>query len=134
MSINLNESWICLGEVSQYPIGEKVEKTIDDKRVFIYRNEDVFYAFEENCPHQRRTLKTAVIKGEIIKCIWHEMLFNLDDGSVLDDSNYSGIPPLKVYKTKIENDLLYLEKNGVYQRSKLPKKRHVCKCSCEESE
>ena len=107
-----DQSWINVGQVDDFPEGEKVEKVVHRDRVLILRQEGRWHAFEALCPHMSRLLDKATLKGNELECIWHNIRFNIDTGDIVYKSGFIGIPDLKIYEIKIDNGSVYVKSDG----------------------
>jgi len=67
-----------------------------------------FFVFESRCPHVGQPLDLAKVERNELTCNWHNMVFKLEDGEIIYDSGFIGIPKLKVFKVKIENDMVWI--------------------------
>lgn len=76
----------------------------------IYRSpDDVYYATDGHCTHERTLLCDGLVEGGIIECPKHNGRFDYTSGKAL------GAPVLvdvRTYPTKIINDTVYLEIGG----------------------
>ncbi len=104
-----NKIWIKVGNVDDFPEGEKIEKNINKTAILILRHNDKWFALEAICPHMSQPLHNAKIRGNILECIWHNMSFNMDTGKIVFDSGFMEIPNLKIYKIKVENKEVYVK-------------------------
>ncbi|MDY6954327.1 MAG: Rieske (2Fe-2S) protein [Thermodesulfobacteriota bacterium] len=106
------QEWIPVGAVDDFPEGEKVERVVNRKRILVLRHKDRWRAFEALCPHMSRSLQRSRVDGNILECIWHNMRFNIDTGAITYASGFIGIPDLKVYEIRVENDTVYVKDEG----------------------
>jgi nitrite reductase/ring-hydroxylating ferredoxin subunit len=106
------DRWIHVGEVDDFPEGEKVEKVVHKERLLILREKDKWHAFEALCPHMSRLLDNARLKGKELECIWHNIRFHIETGEILDSSGFIDIPDLKVYEIKIEEGRVYVKSDS----------------------
>ena len=51
--------------------------------LLLVRTKTRIHACSAVCPHQNRSLKEAIVRGESIICPWHGALFDLSDGRSL---------------------------------------------------
>jgi len=107
-----NEKWIHVGNVEDFPEGEKVEKVVNRTPILILRQEDKWHAFEALCPHMSRSLQRSRVDGNILECIWHNMRFNIETGAIVYESGFIGIPDLKIYETRVEKQEVYVKAEG----------------------
>ncbi len=105
------QKWIFVGEVNNFPPGEKVKVKIDENPIFVILQNKKGYAFDTKCPHMSRSIKDASVNSNILECIWHNMKFDLNTGAVIDASGYFNIPPLKVYPVRVIDEKVYVNPN-----------------------
>jgi len=80
---------------------------IDGKKIALYNVEGRIYAIDPECTHMKGPLcKGRIIQGKYIQCPWHGATFDLETGNVMSGPTKKD---LKVYKIKIENDIVYLD-------------------------
>ncbi len=111
MSLLNQQKWISVGEVNDFPSGEKIEVEIDEKPIFVMLQNKKGYAFDAKCPHMSRSIKDSPVNGNILECIWHNIKYDLNTGDITDDSGYFNIPPLKVYAVRIIDERVYVNPN-----------------------
>jgi apoptosis-inducing factor 3 len=107
-----DQGWINVGDVDDFPEGEKVERTLQKNRILILRQQGEWHAFEALCPHMSRLLDNATLKGNELECIWHNIRFKIDTGEIVYESGFIGIPDLKVYEIKVDNGSVYVKSDG----------------------
>ena len=71
--------------------------------ILLAREGDHFYAFQNKCPHQNKSLVGASIDGGYIVCPWHKYGFSCETG------RGNGLY-LEKYPLKFEEDGVYLGK------------------------
>ena len=101
MDIPADQPWIRVGSVDDFPEGMKIECLLADKPILILRQGDRWFAFEALCPHMSRPLEGGEVDGTHLQCRWHNMIFSLETGEVLDDSGFFDILGLEVYDVRI---------------------------------
>lgn len=107
---NSNTTWIKAGAAVDFPSGEKVELTLKNKLIMILNHpvSGKYYAFEARCPHQSRTLATATLHGNNLRCNWHGMTYDLETGVKTDTAGYIGMPDLEIFPVKIEDGNVFV--------------------------
>jgi nitrite reductase/ring-hydroxylating ferredoxin subunit len=83
----------------------------DDFEVVAYKIDGKYYAVANTCPHNHsHVMHEGVVDKELyLTCPVHGYRFHLETGEVPPNSaEMSG--KLEIYKTKIENEVLYVEK------------------------
>lgn len=108
MDIGTDQVWIRVGTIEDFPEGMKVECLLADKQLLILRHHDQWFAFESLCPHMSRPLEGARVEENQLYCQWHNMIFSVETGEVLDDSGFFDIPPLEVYDVRVDDGEVYV--------------------------
>ena len=103
-----DQTWTSVGKVSDFPEGEKIERSLNRSRILILRQNNKWHAFECLCPHMSRPLNGAQVSGNVLECRWHNMCFNMETGAIVYASGYIDIPDLKVHEIKVENGQVYV--------------------------
>ncbi len=99
--------WIKAFHLDELKEKEMVLFKYDNLEIIIYKYDDKnIYAFENRCSHEDYPLIDGFIQGKEIECAKHGAKFNIETGDVLC---MPAAVPIKVYKTKIENNILYLD-------------------------
>jgi nitrite reductase/ring-hydroxylating ferredoxin subunit len=83
----------------------------DDTEIVIFNVNGIYYAVANTCPHnQSHVMHEGFVDNELyVTCPVHGYRFSLKTGMVPpDNKEMSG--KLEIYKTKIENGELYVEK------------------------
>lgn len=91
---------------AELPSGEKKVVEISDDSILVVNNNGRFYAVSNLCTHEQVELVNGFLLGDEIVCPAHLSRFKLETGSV---SNPPATIPLKIYKTVLQNDEVYLE-------------------------
>jgi nitrite reductase/ring-hydroxylating ferredoxin subunit len=104
--------FIKLCSISKLPERRGIKFTIDDDtEIIAYSIDGKYYAAANTCPHNHshQMHEGYVDENLYLTCPIHGYKFQLETGEVPPDSiEMSG--KLKLYKTKVENDELYVEK------------------------
>jgi len=106
------QKWIHVGNVQDFPEGEKVERVVNRKPVLVLRRGSKWHAFEALCPHMSRSLQSARVDGNVLECIWHNMRFSIETGAIAYESGFIGIPDLNIYQIRVENQEVYVKDEG----------------------
>jgi 3-phenylpropionate/trans-cinnamate dioxygenase ferredoxin subunit len=80
--------------------------SIKDKQYLVAKINDILYVTSDMCTHEDAELTMGCLKGTTVKCPLHGSFFDLTTGLAL---NEPADEPIKVYKTIIENDQLYID-------------------------
>ena len=113
MSDLQNNDWVNLGPTDDYPQGKIVSRTIGRNTVLIYHEDRDWYVFEPRCPHMSRSLENARIQNGSLECAWHNMVFDLRTGAVIEDSGFFDIPALTVYNIKVVRGEVFAALAGI---------------------
>jgi len=108
MDIGTDQAWIRVGRIEDFPEGMKVECLLADKQLLVLRQQDQWFAFEALCPHMSRPLEGSEADENQLNCKWHNMIFSLETGEILDDSGFFDIPPLEVYDVRVDDGDVYV--------------------------
>ena len=71
--------------------------------IMLAREGEVFYAFQNKCPHQNKSLEGCSIDEGIIICPWHKYAFSCETG--MGHGLY-----IDKYPLKFENDAVFIGK------------------------
>lgn len=103
------ENWIKTYATSEIDNEDIKEFSLPDgKKIAIYNVENSFYATDLFCTHEKVSLCDGFIDGDTIECPLHQGVFKISTGEVLES------PPtesLKTYKTKIEENFIFININ-----------------------
>lgn len=98
-------SWHDLGPVGDQPDNRVFN--IDTDEVWIFRQDAMFIAVSNICPHKMGPISEGILEGGVIECPWHGFRFDINDGNSVGRK----CPSLRVYEAKIEGGhLLVREK------------------------
>jgi nitrite reductase/ring-hydroxylating ferredoxin subunit len=88
-------------------IPEKGVKLVQlgSEKICISRNGELFFAFEQFCPHRMASLNQGTIVRNEIVCPLHSYRFNLVTGNVVSGQ----CPDLKVYKVQLSDEGLEIQ-------------------------
>ncbi|NQW19318.1 MAG: nitrite reductase (NAD(P)H) small subunit [Chloroflexi bacterium] len=96
----ITKTKIKVCSVSDIPIGEGREVTLDGKRIALFRSRNgSIYATQAACPHRQGPLADGIMSDTKITCPMHELLFDLVSGEALDGL----CDGLKTYKVDVDS-------------------------------
>ena len=72
--------WHHVGEVDDFPSGQRRELVVAGQIVALFRVENEFFALDGICPHQGGPLGKGDLAGCIVTCPWHGFQFDVRDG------------------------------------------------------
>ena len=98
----MSASYQTVARVGEIPEGEGRPFEVDGRAIALILDDGVYYAIDDNCPHQGAPLCDGLIMDRTVTCTWHGWRFALDDGRWLDS------PKSKVrvgtYPVRVEGD------------------------------
>jgi 3-phenylpropionate/trans-cinnamate dioxygenase ferredoxin component len=99
--------WTKVCDVKSMKNGDLLDFDIDDKKILISKSRDKVYATDRICTHAYADLSTGFINEDekTITCPLHMSAFKLEDGT---PQNLPAEEPLKTYKTKIQDNYVYI--------------------------
>jgi 3-phenylpropionate/trans-cinnamate dioxygenase ferredoxin component len=99
--------WIKACEVKELKNSELVGFDFNEKKILISRIRDRVYATDRICTHAYADLSTGFMNEDegTITCPLHMSSFRLEDGT---PQNLPAEEPLKTYKTKIQDNSVYI--------------------------
>ena len=72
----------------------------------VYNLEGEFYVTDDHCTHGPGSLSEGVIDGDLIECNFHQGVFNIRTGEVVQPPC---MVPVKTYTTVVEDGRVYIE-------------------------
>lgn len=99
--------WIKVCDVKSMKNGDLLDFDIYDKKILISKSKDKVYATDRICTHAYADLSTGFINEDerTVTCPLHMSAFKLEDGI---PQNLPAEEPLKTYKTKIQDNYIYI--------------------------
>jgi 3-phenylpropionate/trans-cinnamate dioxygenase ferredoxin subunit len=99
--------WIKVCDVKSMKNGDLLDFDIYDKKILISKSKDKVYATDRICTHAYADLSTGFINEDerTVTCPLHMSAFKLEDGT---PQNLPAEEPLKTYKTKIQDNYIYI--------------------------
>ena len=99
--------WIKACEVKELNNSELVGFDFNENKILISRIRDRVYATDRICTHAYADLSTGFMNEDegTITCPLHMSSFRLEDGT---PQNLPAEEPLKTYKTKIQDNSVYI--------------------------
>lgn len=98
-------TWIDIGIVGEIDNqGYKIVE-VDDRTIAIFNLEGLYFAFEDNCPHQHLPLADGLVCNDTITCPYHGAVFNIKTGAVLAPPACSD---LHTYPTRVLDDKIQI--------------------------
>ncbi len=103
------KNWVAVGPVGDFPDGIMVPCRAGHRSLLVLHRPPQWHAFDAVCPHMSRPLADAHIDGNRLECIWHNMIFDLNTGSIQDDSGFMDIPDLSVYPVIVAEERVWAQ-------------------------
>jgi 3-phenylpropionate/trans-cinnamate dioxygenase ferredoxin subunit len=99
--------WIKACELKELNSSQLADFDFNDKKILISNIRGKVYAIDRICTHAYADLSTGFMneEEETITCPLHMSSFKMKDGT---PQNLPAEVPLKTYKTKIEDSLVYI--------------------------
>lgn len=99
-------SKIKLINVNDIKNDDMLQVSINGENYLVAKINDRFFVTSDMCTHEDAELTMGCLKGTTVKCPLHGSYFDLTSGLAL---NEPAEDPIKVYKTIIENNHLYID-------------------------
>lgn len=99
--------WIKACEVKELNNSELLGFDFNEKKILISKIRDGVYATDRICTHAYADLSTGFLNEDegTVTCPLHMSSFKLEDGT---PQNLPAEEPLKTYKTKIQDNSVYI--------------------------
>jgi len=99
--------WIKACEVKELNNSELLGFDFNEKKILISKIRDRVYATDRICTHAYADLSTGFLNEDegTVTCPLHMSSFKLEDGT---PQNLPAEEPLKTYKTKIQDNSVYI--------------------------
>ena len=72
----------------------------------VFNLDGTFYVTDDACTHGPGSLSEGCIDGDMIECNFHQGVFNIRTGDVIQPPP---IVPVKTYKTVVVDDIVYID-------------------------
>ena len=104
--------WVQVGTVSDFPMdgGSTIKYGKVQIAVYNFTSRGEWYATQNMCPHRKAFVMSRGMIGDAagvpkVACPLHKKTFSLQDGSSLQDEEYS----IRTFPVKVEDDQVYLD-------------------------
>src|SRR5919205_4065562 len=99
--------WIKVCEENSLKDGDLLDFDYKDKKILVARAGDEVFATDRICTHAYADLSTGFMNADekTVTCPLHMSAFKLEDGT---PRNLPAEEPLKTYKTKIQDNYVYI--------------------------
>lgn len=103
-------AWFKVGQTTSMSDGGLVKANVNNEEILIMKIKDNYYATSCYCTHEDYDLSEGFIDEGKLICPNHFATFEPYDGSVANPpEGADDIPPLKSYKTKVENNEIFVD-------------------------
>ncbi|MBN2487441.1 MAG: Rieske (2Fe-2S) protein [Methanosarcinaceae archaeon] len=104
-------SWFyAIGE-NELIDGGKMPLSLEGNKILLIRQEGVFYAISNKCPHMGCPLSRGILDGHVIKCPCHDWQFDIRDGEFLSAREIK----IPVFGTKVSDGRVFVKIYGAVQ-------------------
>jgi nitrite reductase/ring-hydroxylating ferredoxin subunit len=99
--------WVKVCDSKSLKSGEMLDFDLNDKKILIININNNIYASDRICTHAYADLSTGFLNEneKTVTCPLHMSVFDLQNGNPL---NLPAEVPLKIYKTKKENNSIFV--------------------------
>lgn len=98
--------FVSVSKASDISPGNLVAFDVRGTRVTVANVGGTLYAFDDTCTHEECSLADGDLAGATVTCMCHGAEFDVRTGEVLAPP---APLPVKVYRTRIEGDVLQIE-------------------------
>jgi nitrite reductase/ring-hydroxylating ferredoxin subunit len=100
------EGFVPAIKTADVPANGMVVVDLQGTRIAVANVEGAYYAFDDECTHEQCSLAEGDLAGTTVTCMCHGAEFDVRSGAVLAPP---AVVPIKVYRTRIEDDALHVE-------------------------
>ncbi|UJF35562.1 MocE family 2Fe-2S type ferredoxin [Paenibacillus hexagrammi] len=101
------KSWIEACAAEEIDVEDVIRFDFEDRTFAIYRTEDnMYYATDGFCTHERVHLATGLVMGNIIECPKHNGRFNIPTGAA---KRRPACEALQTYPVKVEEGKVFIQ-------------------------
>lgn len=97
------EGFECVCTVDDVPEHMPRAVEVKERRVLICRRGDEFYAVDEICPHENKSMRRGVLVQNEIMCPHHQYRFNLKTGRC-----HRRCAPVKTYEVEVIDEQVWV--------------------------
>jgi len=101
--------FIDIASVAAIPIGESKAFLVAGRRVLVVHSPKGWFALDDHCPHQERTLEGALVKQASLECPWHSVEIELTTGAVLNSMGFVNLPPVRTFSIEERNGRILVD-------------------------
>lgn len=99
--------FVNASSINDIPPGSMKTVFVRGKKIAVANMDGEFFAIDDTCSHEECSLGSeGFLDGNVVICGCHGATFDVTNGDVL---SLPATQPVKSYKTKIENNEIYVE-------------------------
>jgi len=103
---DLMAEFVLAIKTTDVPANGMVAVDLKGTRIAVANVQGVYYAFDDECTHERCSLAEGDLAGTIVTCMCHGAEFDVRSGAVLAPP---ALVAVNVYRTRVDGDALYIE-------------------------
>lgn len=97
-------AWFFTMDENELGDDEKKLLLVEGEKLLLLRQEGVFYAISNKCPHMDCPFSKGTLEGYVIKCPCHDWRFDIRSGEFLNAREIK----VPVYETKVADGKVYV--------------------------
>lgn len=96
--------WVDVGLPTEIADNECKVVEINNIPIAVFNLGGMFYAIEDNCPHQHLPLADGVVENNTITCPFHGAMFDIPSGAVLSPPACEDLNtyPVRMHEGKLQ--------------------------------
>jgi NAD(P)H-dependent nitrite reductase small subunit len=98
--------YVTVGKVAEIPDRSARCVEVEGRKIAVFNVGGVFYALDDDCPHEQGPLSDGNLVGEEVECPWHGSRFNLKTGRVTMDPAEEDV---RSYPVRVTGDSVEVE-------------------------
>jgi nitrite reductase/ring-hydroxylating ferredoxin subunit len=102
----MTEVFVPLVKITDVPVNGMVAVDVKGTRIAVANVQGAYYAFADECTHERCSLAEGDLAGTTVTCMCHGAEFDVRSGAVLAPP---AVEPIRVYRTRVDGDALHIE-------------------------
>lgn len=107
------DSFISVGSLDQFPVGQGRILSVARKPVAIFNVAGTLYAVNNICPHLGGPLGAGVLNGSVVTCPYHHMGFDVISGASTDEFGHC----VQTYGVRVSGDEVFVKAWWVKDKS-----------------
>lgn len=98
--LNAEPRWHDVCAFDEVTVGEVLFKEVEERHLYIYRNDKDFRVYDSLCPHQATDIPPSALKNNKLTCPKHKWVFDIATGACIT----KGDRPLRRFDVKKKNN------------------------------